>query len=291
MKQATACVPAISTATAEAGNRPPHLDAPEPYPILLYHSVDDDPPPWIAPFTVSREAFERQLDLVVASGRIPIAARQAVSALRGGQPLPARPVLITFDDAFEDFGATALPALRDRGLPAALFVTTGALAPRNRSLLPAARMMDRAAVVEAARLGVEIGAHTHTHPQLDTLPDEAVATELRRSKEDLEDILGQAVTLLAYPHGYSDRRVRQLARSTGYGGAFAVRNALSSGRDDMFQLARLTVRADTTTEQFARWLRAERVPVAASHESVRTKLWRAYRKGKALIHAGRDGYA
>ena len=38
---------------------------PVPLPILLYHSVDDDPPSWIAPFTVGTRAFREQLDRIV----------------------------------------------------------------------------------------------------------------------------------------------------------------------------------------------------------------------------------
>ena len=254
-----------------------------PFPILLYHSVDDDPPPWIAPFTVSTAMFERQLDLILASGRVAVTARQTVDALRGGRPLPARPVLVTFDDAFQDFVDAALPALRARRLPAALFVTTGALAPENHSLLPPARMMRLESVIAASREGVEIGAHSHTHPQLDTLRPAAVDRELRRSKTILEDALGQAVTLLAYPHGYSDARVRSAAHLAGYAGAFAVRNALSSTRDEPFRVARLTVRSDTGIEQFTHWLRGEGARIAPHRESAQTKLWRGYRTGRARL--------
>ena len=257
----------------------------DPLPILLYHSVSDDPPPWIAPFTVSPRAFAEHLDLVVASGRVPVTARQVVDAVRGGPPLPPAAVLITFDDGFADFVEFAQPALRARGLPAALFVTTGSLGPVNRSLLPPAEMMSLRQVVAAAREGVEIGAHSHTHPQLDTVPRAAAQSELARSRATLEDALGEPVTLFAYPHGYSDATVRNLARRTGYTGAFAVRNALSSAADDPFGIARLTVRADTAAAQVAHWLRGEGTRVAPYPESAATKLWRVYRRGRAVLHA------
>lgn len=273
---AAAAATGIETAEAERADTGP-------FPILLYHSVDDDPSPWIAPFTVGTAMFERQLDLILASGRVAITARQAVDALCGGPALPARPVLVTFDDAFQDFVDVALPALRARDLPAALFVTTGALAPDNRSLLPPARMMSLESVIAASREGVEIGAHSHTHPQLDTLRPATMDGELRRSKAILEDALGQEVTLLAYPHGYSDARVRSSARLAGYLGAFAVRNALSSVGDEPFRVARLTVHADTDVEQFTQWLEGEGARVAPYRESAQTKLWRGYRKGRARL--------
>lgn len=253
-------------------------------PILLYHSVDDDPPGWIAPFTVSVRGFREQMDKVRDSGRTPVTARQVVETLRaepGAQALPDNAVLITFDDGFQDFTRHALPILHGRGLPSALFVTTGALYPGKESLLPPARMMDVSELAEAVAAGVEIGAHTHTHPQLDTVGAATVREELVVSKRILEDALARPVDLLAYPHGYSSAVVRRTARHLGYRGAFAVRNALSSADDETFRVARLTVCADTPDAQFDAWLRGEGARTAPHREALATKAWRAYRRTRA----------
>lgn len=256
-------------------------------PILLYHSVNDDPPSWIAPFTVGVREFGRQLDLVVASGRVPVTAADVIAAVRGSKILPDEAVLITFDDGFLDFVEHAMPALAARELPATLFVTTGALCPRNRSVLPDAAMMSMRQVVEAAQAGVEIGAHSHTHIQLDTAAGARITTELERSRTELEDALGAAVTTFAYPHGYNDARVRRRAYQAGYDGAFAVRNALSCALDDPFAVARLTVQADTSTEQISRWLDGTGARRAPYRESVQTKLWRTYRRSRMFRTARR----
>jgi peptidoglycan/xylan/chitin deacetylase (PgdA/CDA1 family) len=254
---------------------------PRSLPILLYHSVDDDPPGWIAPFAVGVRRFRRQLDRIVDSGRVPVTAERVLSALEGGSSLPDNAVLITFDDGFHDFTGSALPALSDKRLPATLFVTTGSLRPHNRSLLPPARMMDLAEVAEAAAAGVEIGAHSHTHPQLDAVTEAVARNELIISKLILEEALGKAVDLFAYPHGYSSLAVRRLVQSVGYRGAFAVGNALSSEHDDVLRMARLTVRADTDDEQFTRWLYGEGARLAPYPEPAATKLWRTYRRMRA----------
>src|SRR5690242_19177687 len=115
-----------------------------PIPILLYHSVSADPPAWIADFTVSPAMFRAHLDVVVASGRQPITVSQLADGLQGKAGLPAHPVLITVDDGFADFAYNAMPALTERKLPSTLYVTTGALAGRNReSVLPPAVMLHR----------------------------------------------------------------------------------------------------------------------------------------------------
>lgn len=254
-----------------------------PLPVLLYHAVDDDPPAWIAPFTVTPRTFAEQLDAIVASGRTPVTAGEVVTALRGGEPLPQRAVAVTFDDGFLDFERNALPALAEHALPATLFVTTGALAPLNRSVLPNAAMLTLNQVAGLARAGVTIGAHTHFHEQLDTLTPAAAAAELSRPKQILEDALGEEIDLFAYPHGYCDARVLALTRSAGYRGAFAVRNAFSCAHDDPFRIARLTVRADTTRTQFQSWLGGTGAPVARPREDARTVVWRFYRRRRAAL--------
>ena len=105
-----------------------------------------------------------------------------------------------------------------------------------------------------ADCGLEIGAHTVTHPQLDTLPARAVRRELQVPKAVLEEQLGLPVPAFAYPHGYNSPAVRRLVREAGYTSATAVRNALSSTRDDPYRIARLMLKSTDTTADLAFWL-------------------------------------
>jgi peptidoglycan/xylan/chitin deacetylase (PgdA/CDA1 family) len=253
-------------------------------PVLLYHSIDDDPPGWIAPFTVSRREFANQLDAIVGSGRVPVTSAQVITALRDGKPVPADAVVVTFDDGFRDFATAALPELIRRDIPVTLYATTGALAPMNRSLLPHARMLTLRQLPELAGAGVEFGAHTHRHPQLDTLRAPDVMAELTLPKQILENVLGSEVDLLAYPHGYSSPEVRSLTEQAGYRGAFAVRNAFSHDADDPFRVARLTVRADTSRARFESWLRGAGAPYDPAHDRVQTVCWRIWRRERARLH-------
>src|SRR5487761_1313327 len=143
---------------------------PAPVPILLYHSVSDEPADWIADFAVSPGMFRAHLDAVVASGRQPLTVSQLADGLQGHGPLPARPVVITVDDGFADFADHALPALAQRTLPSTLYVTTGCLAGQSwECVLPPADMLRAADLPGLEAAGVEIGAHSHTHPQMDLL--------------------------------------------------------------------------------------------------------------------------
>jgi peptidoglycan/xylan/chitin deacetylase (PgdA/CDA1 family) len=260
-------------------------------PILLYHAVTDDPGSHIAPFTVRPDEFERQLDVLLEAGCTAVTLgdllRGDLEQGNGSGGLPERPVVITFDDGYADFAESALPALSARGLPATLFVTTGWLTGRTKCEPgPTDPMLAWSQLPELEECGVELGTHSHSHPQLDTLPRAALRDELVRPKEQLEDALGRSVDLLAYPHGYHGPRVRGAARDCGYRFAAAVRNALHTPGEDPFAVARLTVRPATTVRDVGRWLDGAGAPGASTREALTTRGWRVYRQGRAILRRG-----
>ena len=250
-------------------------------PILLYHSVCDDPPGWIAKLAVSRRTFAEHVDVIAASGRTPMTVSDLGIALRKRVSLPDRPILITFDDGFADF-ADAAQILAKHHIPSTLYVTTGALAgrgPRPGNLaLPPAAMLDWSQLAELKTLDVELGGHTHTHRQLDTLRADDVAEDILRSKAMLEDALGHEVPSFAYPYGFHCDETVQVVRNSGHTSACAVMNALSSDADDVFALARLTIQATTSRAEIAAWLDGRGARVAPYRERLRTKGFRAFRR-------------
>ncbi|MFB7270517.1 polysaccharide deacetylase family protein [Streptomyces sp. NPDC056244] len=267
---------------------------PAPIPVLLYHAVMDDPPDWIAEFTVTPRDFAAHLDAVAASGRTPVrisALTGRGTARQGGTPqppLPARPVVLTFDDGFADLPGPTAEALAVRSLPATAYLTTGAITPGLTSLLPPGPMMTLAQAPALEGYGMEVGAHTVTHAQLDTLPPAALHRELRDAKAALEDTLGHEVAHLAYPHGYSSRAVRRAAARAGYVSAVAVRHAHSSQRDEPYRIARLIVRRTHTAADVESWMAGgpaagERARVAPFPESPLTLGWRLYRGARARV--------
>ena len=250
-----------------------------PIPILAYHSISEAPEAGIAPFTVRPADLERHLDLLVEGGGCAMTVPDLVDHLHRGDDLPPGAVAITFDDGFEDNLTVAAPMLRVRGLPATVYVTTGFLrggAPVGRTVPGRMLAWDQLAELEAA--GIVMGAHAHTHPQLDLLPRAEATGEIARSKDLLEARLGHAVSTFAYPHGYASRWLRDEVRRRGFRSACGVRNAFSHAGDDRWMLARLTVCATTTPDEVHAWLTGSGAPVATRGEHLRTKGWRAVRR-------------
>ncbi|WP_399887418.1 polysaccharide deacetylase family protein [Streptomyces sp. BBFR51] len=253
-------------------------------PVFLYHAVMDDPPSWIAEFSVTPKEFAAHLDAIADSGRKPVTIGALADHLARRAPLPPRPVLLTFDDGFADLPGPTAEALAGRALPATAYLTTGAITPGGRSLLPPAPMMTLDAVAALERSGMEIGSHTVTHAQLDTLSTEDLAYELRTSKAVLEDALGHPVRHLAYPHGYNSAKVRALSARAGYETATAVRHALSSDRDERYRIARLIVRRGHTVADVEGWLAGDGARTAPYRDGPKTVGWRWYRRARAVLH-------
>ncbi|MER7398133.1 polysaccharide deacetylase family protein [Streptomyces sp. NPDC000151] len=260
---------------------------PDPVPVFLYHSVSDDPPPWIAPFTVTPRVFAEQLDRIVDSGRTVIPLERLVAAVRGGPPLPPRCAVLTFDDGFADFYWTVLPQLTERELPATLYITTGAVhAPGGSpggSLLPPAPMLNWRQVITLDACGIGIGGHSRTHAQLDTLPRRRLCAEISGCKRRIEDVLGHPVSAFAYPHGYSSPLVRRAVGAAGWTSAAAALGAFSSPADDPFRIARLMVMADTPPDLFRRWAEGRGARVAPFREPLRARAWHLYRRTRATL--------
>ena len=247
---------------------------PMPIPVLLYHSISDAPEDSIAPYTVTPDIFERQLDAIVGRRQALTLSRLA-ECLAGRAELPESPVVITFDDGFADNLTVGAPQLASRGLSATVFVTSGYL-DRPGMLTPMQ-------VSELDSAGIEVGAHAHTHRPMDELSIGAAREEILRSKAALEDILGRALASFAYPHGYSTAAIRAAVRDTGFLSACGVKNALSHAGDDPWCIARLTVRADTTMERFECWLSGDGAPVASPHEALQTRAWRTARRVRRAV--------
>lgn len=253
-------------------------------PILMYHSITDRPNDDTRPHAVRPGDFEEQLGYLKDTGFTPLTLADLVASMNGtGPALPRRPIVVTFDDGYADFHAVALPLLDRYGVPATVFVTSGWLADAGPDAAgrPLDRMLSWSQVREAAAAGVEIGGHTHSHPQLDQLPDQELREELRRNKALLEEKAGRPVTTMAYPYGYSSARVRREVRKAGYWAACAVNNAIA-GRHDVLAMPRLTVGRSTTIGRFRRAVENRGVPLVYVKE-------RALTKGYAVVRRIRYG--
>jgi len=125
---------------------------------------------------------------------------------------------LTFDDGLVDNADTLAPLLEEEGVAATVFVVSGWLGRPHRTV-PWTRIMTEAELGELRATGVEVGAHTVSHPDLSTLSYEAALDELAGSKTQLEAVLGEPVEVAAYPFGRSNAETVRACRDAGFAAA------------------------------------------------------------------------
>lgn len=251
-------------------------------PILMYHAVAACPNDATRTLSVAPEAFAEQLAVIADRGLTPLTTAELAARWRAGRPLPVRPVLITFDDGYEGVHRHALPALAKHGFPATLFVTTGWIRGAHDTGGGLDTMLDWRQVRRLAESGVEIGGHSHTHPQLDRIDDTRLRAELIRCRDIVTDELGTAPASFAYPYGYSSRRVRTAVRGHGFAQALAVGNSLARRTQGPYALRRVTVRRGTDAEEFERLLDGRRIVRTFARDRVLTKGYAMVRRARQL---------
>jgi peptidoglycan/xylan/chitin deacetylase (PgdA/CDA1 family) len=257
-------------------------------PIVLYHSISRTASPKFKRWAVTPETFREHMGFLYYSGYRPITVTQLTTAMvDSGASLPDRPVVLTFDDGFADFYLGALPILQHYGFAATLYITTGYVGRTSRWLRPLGegerQMLTWEQISEIDASGIECGAHSTTHPQLDTLPPPVAGEQIVSSKSVLEQQLGRRVPTFAYPYGFYSSEVRQLVQQAGYSSACAVKNAMSAVTDDPFALARITVDSNTDVERFYRLIAGHGLRIAPRGERISTKVWRLARRSAALL--------
>ncbi len=258
----------------------------------MYHSIAGTAASRFARFVVRPADFAAQMDHLAAEGYQPITALD-FARKRGVADLMGRPVVLTFDDGFSDFESVVMPILLAHRFPATLYVPT-AYVGRTASWLrdcdeDQRPILSWCALRDVASAGIEVGSHSHTHPQLDRVPPPVVRDEVQRSRELLEDNLGRPVQGFAYPFGYWQRQVRSSVDAAAYSYACAVGESAAAASADILALPRLTVTGGMGIDEFTRLLAGSSTRIARSSAEMKRWAWRAIRRHIGSV--GGDPYA
>ena len=213
-------------------------------PILMYHNIGEPPEgAKLRGLYVRKGAFSRQMWLLKLLGYKGVSMSEAMPYLRGEKS--GRVVAITFDDGYIDTLEQALPILNRFGFNATCYFVSGRAGQYNdwdaAALNVQKKLMTEDQIKAWHTAGMEVGAHSRTHPRLTKCSDEELKTELSGSKADLEMLTGAAVTQFCYPYGDLDNRVANAVRSAGYAAATTVYRGRARPGDDPILLRRILV--------------------------------------------------
>ena len=262
--------------------------------VLCWHAIDDfEGDPVLEPYAVPPERFAEQLDLLVQAGWVFVSPEQVVQLLRGAGTVPARSLLVTFDDGYADLLEAAAPVLRERSIGAVAFVSSAVGGTNDWDQAVGARpvpVLGAEGIRTLAAEGLEIGSHGATHRRLPCLPAAALDAEVAGSAETLASFGVDRPRLFAYAYGSHDAGAADAARRAGYVAAFAADPGVVGPEADRFTLPRIEVLRDDVgwrllmKVELARQLRG---PASSAVRRVRRLLGRRSTAPAAAAEAAR----
>ncbi len=229
-------------------------------PILMYHKIGDPPPgSKLSKLWVSTGKLRQQMAFLADKGWHPITFKDLYAYWDHGTPLPTKPVLLTFDDGYQNNATDALPILKEFGFRATLYVVTNTVEGDNRWHDPSSEtripMASWAQLKDLQKAGWEIGSHTLNHPRLHKIDLKQVEKELTESRAKLIEMLGETPDSFAYPYGAGEDvpAIVAAVKAAGYRTATTVHAGkwnLAQFKERPFNLPRPFVRGDENLLDF-----------------------------------------
>ncbi len=253
--------PPVSGSPAPASpSRPPGpagtpATAPFELPIFMYHHVSPSFPAdqLTANLTVLTSDFEDQLAYLKCAGYTGITMKQLFDHISDGAVLPAQPVMLTFDDGYDDAYTGAFPLLQKYGFAGSFAIITGFVEGGGPYL-------SWAQIETMAAAGMEMMSHSVSHVDLGTSDDATDKEQMAASRAALEQHLGTKVEFFVYPAGEPFRsntverqqEVVQMLKAAGYRGALlAGPNSLTQDPVAPFALNRVRVSGGESLATYA----------------------------------------
>jgi peptidoglycan/xylan/chitin deacetylase (PgdA/CDA1 family) len=213
-------------------------------PILEYHVLGQAPPE--APYPelyVGRSAFSKQMDWLEKHGYEAVTLEQVEDAWYHGGTLPAKPVVVSFDDGYRPQYTFAMPELRKHGWPGVL------------NLKAEGSDLYHSDVEAMIKAGWELAAHTINHSDLTTLEGSSLEEEVAGSRRILRREYGVPVKDFCYPAGRFDETVIAAVEKAGYVGATTEIAGFATS-ESPYELARIEVLGGWSVENLAEAMRS-----------------------------------
>ncbi len=215
-------------------------------PILMYHYIRVPPDRaqdrigW--GLSTSPDDFRQQMDYLDEHGYHPVTLTELRAYLNGSQPLPDRPVVLTFDDGYADLYTQAFPVLKHHHFKAVAYIVSGFLGRSGTNVTA-----DQVREMDA--YGIEVGAHTADHVDL-TRAGGSLTYEVSGSKAALEALVGHPVLDFCYPFGRYNAQVIQAVQAAGFQSATTTESGAAHTLNDRFAWSRVRVSGSESLDDF-----------------------------------------
>jgi len=226
-------------------------------PILMYHKIGVPPVgSQLKKLWVSTSQFRSQMAYLAKRGYRSISFPELNDSLQGRGTLPPKPVILTFDDGYQNNYNQAFPVMREFGFKGVIFLVIQTVGWDNNWHDPATEaripMLTWKQVEEMQKAGFEFGSHTMTHKNLETIELKHAAEEITKSRRVLGEFLGREPISFAYPYGagQDNKALQQKAKEAGYAFACGINQGKASPLIEPYCLQRIFVRGDDNMFDF-----------------------------------------
>ncbi len=202
----------------------------------MYHYVSDLPANADATrrnLTVTPTDFQAHMAYLSQQGYHTISLYQLNNALLIGAALPAKPIVLTFDDGYIDDYLNVYPTLRQYGFTGTFFIITGVVDAKNPGYLS----WDDIRAMSSA--GMDMEPHTVTHANLRGQTRDFITQQVQGSITDLASHTGIAPHIFAYPDGAYDRSVLDVLKTNSIWLAVTTEHGAWETVNDRLALPRL----------------------------------------------------
>jgi peptidoglycan/xylan/chitin deacetylase (PgdA/CDA1 family) len=215
-------------------------------PVLYYHKIDYPKKDAVYKgLYVTPKQFKRQIALLKFLGYDTVNPKEILSFVKGHEISVKKPLLITFDDGYENNYLNAYPVLKSAGFTSVIFISTGFIGKKNivSDEREKARedFLNKSEIKDMFKDGFFIGSHGINHYYLDRLEEGVLIGELIASKAYLENMLNAPVDFFSYPFGAYNANVMRAVKKAGYLGAFTTVRGKAGVGDNSYELKRIPV--------------------------------------------------
>lgn len=222
-------------ASSQVVTKPPVMKPNYEYPIFIYHYVEyvtDERDTIRKSLNTPPYVLESQIKTLKDAGYVFITPSEIGKIANGRLQIPGKPIILSFDDGYEDFYTDVFPILKENQVKAIVYIVPGFLDHLNH--------MYSWQLEEIAKSDlVEIGAHTMHHAYLSKMNGNFAKYEIEQSKKELEEELKKPVVSFAYPYGAYSEQTIELVQSSGFTNAVSAEEGTNENLQEIYHLNRI----------------------------------------------------
>jgi peptidoglycan/xylan/chitin deacetylase (PgdA/CDA1 family) len=240
------------------------IPPPNGLPILMYHKVSLGE---LDGITISTEKLQRQFEYIRKKGYQTLSFNDLSESIKIGKPLPKKPIILTFDDAYVNFSDNAVPLLKTYGFKASVFIPVGFMGKTNHWDHGSEAILSAAEINKLVNMGnIEFGLHSFLHRSYAELDPAGIEQDLDLCMQTLNYHNIPFVRVLAYPYGgypkkdpYLNAKMKEIFRTARLQFALRIGNKINQWPPkDPYEMKRIDIRGTDNFYTFKTKLRKGR---------------------------------